>query len=268
MIARGFKPVAWVAAIGTAALGCYMLSLRVASERAELTGLERRIVNTQKSIRSLQTELETRGRVTQLQQWNDEILALAPPSAGQFLDSQMMLARFEMGPTPAIENPADVRMASAEMPAAPAASPVTLPAQRAVAEPRPAQPATVQRASLNLPPAAAEAPPRARIQIQRPAAAATIQPARIRTASTETPPRPRAPTAARAPALQNRSQATPPRTRTASAEPLRRPVAAQTPLRQSVATPAPRRSRDLLDDRTVRDIGAASRSERRGGTRN
>ena len=58
MIARGFKPVAWVAAIGTAALGCYMLSLRVASERAELTGLERRIVNTQKSIRSLQTELE------------------------------------------------------------------------------------------------------------------------------------------------------------------------------------------------------------------
>ena len=100
MIARGFKPVAWVAAIGTAALGCYMLSLRVASERAELAGLERRIVNTQKSIRSLQTELDTRGRVTQLQQWNDEILALAPPSAGQFLDSQMMLARFEVQPAP------------------------------------------------------------------------------------------------------------------------------------------------------------------------
>ena len=36
MIARGFKPVAWVAAIGTAALACYMLSLQVAAERAEL----------------------------------------------------------------------------------------------------------------------------------------------------------------------------------------------------------------------------------------
>ena len=40
MIARGFKPGARVAAIGTAALGCYMLSLNVAAERAELAKLD------------------------------------------------------------------------------------------------------------------------------------------------------------------------------------------------------------------------------------
>ena len=36
MMARGFKPVGWVAGVAAAALGCYMLSLNVASERAEL----------------------------------------------------------------------------------------------------------------------------------------------------------------------------------------------------------------------------------------
>jgi len=236
MIARGFKPVAWVAAIGAAALGCYMLSLRVASERAELTGLERKIVNTQKSIRSLQTELDTRGRVTQLQQWNDEILALAPPSAGQFLDSQMMLTQFYMQPSPAIESPSEVRMAAAEAPA-PAPAPVaTPPAQRAVAAPPPAQPATVQRASLNVPPA-----PEPRAQPQRSPAEAAAQPARLRRASTDAKLR----------------AAPPQRTTTAQVTPPRRPVAAQ----------APGRGRALLDERTVRDIGAESRSERRRGTR-
>ena len=44
MIARGFKPVVWVAAVGAAALSCYMLSLRVAAERADLTSLQRRII--------------------------------------------------------------------------------------------------------------------------------------------------------------------------------------------------------------------------------
>lgn len=237
MIARGFKPVAWVAAIGTAALGCYMLSLRVASERAELTGLERKIVNTQKAIRSLQTELETRGRVTQLQQWNDDILALTPPAAGQYLESQMMLARFEARPTPALENPAEVRMAAAETPT-PAPS-VTPPAQRAVAAPQPPRTATVQRASLDVPTSTTEPQPRraapATAQPARPPAAKPATPARTRTAAAETPPRIRA--------------------------------AATTPPRARAAVAPPPRGRALLDERTTRDLGAASRSERRGGTR-
>lgn len=111
MMAPGFKPVGWVAAVGGAALGCYMLSLNVASERAELARVERQIVATKSEIRSLQTELGTRGRMAQLEQWNAEVLALAAPASGQFLDNEMKLARFDQrGPT--IEERAAVRMAA------------------------------------------------------------------------------------------------------------------------------------------------------------
>ena len=163
MIARGFQPVIWVAAVGTAALGCYMLSLQVASERAELATLERRIVATQQHIRSLQTELGTRGRLQQLEQWNAEVLALSAPVAGQFLESGVALARFDAR-LPALEERAPVRMASAETAPARPAQPVQAarPAPRqAVADVRTAQaPAPldqplVRRASL----ATAEAQP-------------------------------------------------------------------------------------------------------------
>jgi hypothetical protein len=159
MIARGFKPVAWVAAIGTAALGCYMLSLQVAAERAELAGIERRIVSTRQQIRALQTELGTRGRLQQLEQWNAEVLALSAPVSGQFLESNVSLARFDVQPQPAaVER--EVRMASAEItaPAAPAQPAVRLasaPAPaRAEAPVRAVAPAapTIRRASLVTPP--------------------------------------------------------------------------------------------------------------------
>ena len=93
MIARGFKPVVWVAAVGGAALGCYMLSLQVAAERAELAKVERQIVAAKREIRSLQTELGTRGRLPQLEQWNADVLALSAPALGQFLKDEFTLAR-------------------------------------------------------------------------------------------------------------------------------------------------------------------------------
>jgi hypothetical protein len=40
---QGFKSVMWVAAIGAAALICYMFSMRVAEERAGLAELESQI---------------------------------------------------------------------------------------------------------------------------------------------------------------------------------------------------------------------------------
>lgn len=113
MIARGFKPVGWVAAIGGAALGCYMLSLNVAAERADLASLDREIVAAKRDIRDLQTELGTRGRMQQLEHWNAEVLALSAPTSGQFLDSAFTLARFNM-PEPSYEERTKVRMASAE----------------------------------------------------------------------------------------------------------------------------------------------------------
>ena len=95
MIARGFRPVVWVFMIGVAVLGCYMLNLRVASERAELAKLDRRIVATQQSIRALQTEVGTRSRIPQLEEWNDDVLALAAPASTQYLQQNVSLARFD-----------------------------------------------------------------------------------------------------------------------------------------------------------------------------
>lgn len=130
MMARGFKPVGWVAAVAGAALGCYMLSLNVAAERAELAKIERQIVLAKQEIRGLQTELGTRGRLQQLEQWNAEVLALSAPSASQFLESEIVLARFETR-EPTIEDRAKVQMAAAQTPVKP--TPKLAPADYAAA---------------------------------------------------------------------------------------------------------------------------------------
>lgn len=208
MIARGFRPVAWVAAVGSAALCCYMLSLQVAAERAELTGLERRIVDTHKDIRALQTELGTRGRLSQLEQWNAEVLALSAPVSGQFLESTLSLARFDVREPGFAERQVRLASGAAETPApAPAAAP---PVQLAAAQaPPPAepQPALVRRAGLQT--------------LTQPEAEAPTQPP---------------------PAVPARSRSTPPR--------------------------SPARAGALLDEATLGELGAESRSERDGGARN
>ncbi|HEV2746220.1 MAG TPA: hypothetical protein VGW34_02855 [Allosphingosinicella sp.] len=151
MIARGFKPVGWVAAVAAAALGCYMLSLNVAAERAELAGVERNIVAAKQDIRSLQTELGTRGRLAQLDQWNAEVLALAAPTSAQFLRDEFTLARFDQREK-TIEERAKVQMASATVVPKPRPEPKVAPADYAAAalataqQPKP----VVRRASLIL----------------------------------------------------------------------------------------------------------------------
>jgi len=234
MIARGFKPVAWVAAIGVAALSCYMLSLRVASERAELASLDQRIIATRQAIRSLQTELGTRGRLQQLEQWNAEVLALSAPVAGQFVESNVSLARFDTRARDFGDQQAEVRLASADAgqsatapaagPAAPAAPRVVLAAGRPdqVVKPSSVQP-TVQRASLatvDRPTPATRAP-----AALAPRPAADRQPTALRPAATR-------PTVA---------------VRSAS---------------------APARAPSLLNDDVLRDLRTEARAERSGGTRN
>ena len=93
MSARSFRSVFMVASCAGAALGCYLVSLRVASERAALETVETRIVLTQRDIRLLQTEIGTRGRLAQLERWNVKVLALSAPSADQFLDGGFALAK-------------------------------------------------------------------------------------------------------------------------------------------------------------------------------
>ncbi|HEY7810657.1 MAG TPA: hypothetical protein VIA98_09775 [Allosphingosinicella sp.] len=159
MIARGFKSVIWVGAVGAAAIACYMVSLQVATERADLAKVEAQIVAAKRDIRTLQTELGTRGRMSQLEQWNADVLALSAPTAAQYLPDQMMLARFDSTEPSLDERAANVRTASvdtgAQTPAAAAPTPQVV---QAVAQPAPqphAQP-MVRQASFTT--AAAEAP--------------------------------------------------------------------------------------------------------------
>ena len=106
MSAQGFKSVFMVGAIAGAALGCYLVSLRVASERAALESVENKIVLAQRDIRLLNTEIGTRGRLAQLERWNVKVIRLSAPSADQFVESSFPLATLGKPETrPAVEAP-------------------------------------------------------------------------------------------------------------------------------------------------------------------
>ena len=114
MIAKAFQPVGWVAGVAAAALGCYMLSLQVAAERAELANIDQRILAARQNIRALHTELGTRGRLQQLERRNAEVLALSAPTAGQFLDNELRLASFDTRQRSFGDTSGEVRLASVD----------------------------------------------------------------------------------------------------------------------------------------------------------
>jgi hypothetical protein len=106
MSARGFGSVIWAGAVAGAALGFYLVSLRVASERSALEDVETEIAMTQRDIRLLQTEIGTRGRLAQLERWNVRFIRLSAPTADQFVDGGFQLATLvKPAPKPAIEAP-------------------------------------------------------------------------------------------------------------------------------------------------------------------
>jgi hypothetical protein len=208
MIGKGFRSVMWVAAIGAAALICYMFSMRVAEERAGLAELDRQIRRAEQSIRTLKTELGTRSRVHQLQHWASTDFGFVAPNANQFMQDEMTLASLDMpAPAPAMEAP--VQMAAA--PAAPAARPKTVqavapapapapakPAIRQASTTRAAEPALLRRASVDTPapskPAkpAAASPPAAKPALVNPRTVQALErSARAERGSDRTVARPR-----------------------------------------------------------------------------
>jgi hypothetical protein len=136
MSARSFGSVFMVASCAGAALGCYLVSLRVASERAALENVETRIVSTQGELRMIQTEIGTRGRLSQLERWNAGSFALSAPAANQFVGGSFELAKLVepekqvnfqapvvLASAPAPEPQKPLEQAVADDPAAPAAAP-------------------------------------------------------------------------------------------------------------------------------------------------
>jgi hypothetical protein len=107
-----------VASCAGAALGCYLVSLRVASERAAVEQVETRIVLAQRDLRLLQTEIGTRGRLSQLERWNAGAFALSAPSADQFLRGSFELARLTQ-PERKVDFQAPVVLAAAPAPERP-----------------------------------------------------------------------------------------------------------------------------------------------------
>lgn len=127
MSARSFRSVFMVASCAGAALGCYLVSLRVASERSALESVETQIVMTQRDIRLLQTEIGTRGRLSQLERWNAGAFSLSAPSADQFLNGSFELAKLTQ-PQRQVDFQAPVVLAAAPAPerkAAPIGEPET-----------------------------------------------------------------------------------------------------------------------------------------------
>ena len=227
MIARGFKPVGWVAAVGGAALACYMLSLNVAAERTELAAVEREIVLAKREIRELQTELGTRGRLQQLEHWNADVLALSAPASGQFLQNEFTLARY-VQPEKSFEEKTAVHLASAEPVAQ---QPKAAPAVDRNFAPAPARldKSLVRRASLVVGEVTPFVPAKA-----APAKAASAKPAPAKVA-----PKP---------------------VKLADAK----PAPARAAPRPAAAKPAPR-SASLIGDSLAREIVAASKAESSGG---
>ena len=106
MSAHGFKSLFMAASVAGAALGCYLVSLNVASERAKLERVEGKIVLAQREIRLLQTEIGTRGRLAQLERWNVGFIRLSAPTADQFLEGGFQLATMVKPVTkPTVEAP-------------------------------------------------------------------------------------------------------------------------------------------------------------------
>ena len=146
MSARSFGSLFMVASCAGAALGCYLVSLRVASERAALEGVEAKIVATQGDLRLLQTEIGTRGRLSQLERWNAGAFALSAPAATQFVQNGFELAKLAQ-PEREPDFHAPVVLASAPAPA-PQKPQLGQPATDESGVPAAAAPALIHQASL------------------------------------------------------------------------------------------------------------------------
>lgn len=103
MIAARLSAVWQVAGVAGAALCCYLASQSVAFERAALARIDRQIADTSGDIRRLTTEIGARGRMSQLERWNVQVLALQAPRPRQFVSDGVQLASlYGRGARPAL----------------------------------------------------------------------------------------------------------------------------------------------------------------------
>ena len=83
-----------IAAALASVMGCYTVSIRASSERAAVITANQQIASDVAEMRLLRAELRTRSRLPELQRWNEQVLALAPPRAEQLIANPVMLANY------------------------------------------------------------------------------------------------------------------------------------------------------------------------------
>lgn len=143
------RGIGWFGGCVAVVLGFYLVSLQVAAERKKLEGMNRKIEIAQRDIRALETEFDTRANLAQLEKWNGETLALAAPTAGQFVADEGALASLDVtqaGP-PGMQTAALVVPSLTTNVAAPVATPAPAVVQVAAAMPT-ARPAVIKPAAI------------------------------------------------------------------------------------------------------------------------
>ncbi|GGI93348.1 hypothetical protein GCM10007973_32010 [Polymorphobacter multimanifer] len=86
-------------------IGCYGATAHGVAQRAEIESMQRKLVADGRAIRDLQVELRTRARMPLIERWNDDVLKMSAPQAGQFMRSPVQLVsmiapELEPGPEP------------------------------------------------------------------------------------------------------------------------------------------------------------------------
>lgn len=167
---KRLQSLIWVILVALGALGAYMVSLKVATERNELMQVRAQIAAAKGDIRYLETEFSARASMRQLERWNQDDFMYATPTAQQYLGGERALAHLDgvqpNGPdyvappvmVAMVETPADLPSAPQAAPASPAAtqirSDIAVIRQAHAADnvdrlPKPARPTPVQQAKAD-----------------------------------------------------------------------------------------------------------------------
>ncbi len=160
------KGVGWFGACTAVVLGFYLVSLQVAAERKKLEGLNTSIAATQRDIRALETEFDTRANLAQLERWNGDTLALAAPRPAQFVRDGAELAGMDARQTLVVGGP-EVKTAALIVPSLSVAPAPVVPAPSPVAPVPTPPPVKVVAATVRLARAAVKLPAVVRAAITR-----------------------------------------------------------------------------------------------------
>lgn len=85
----------WVLLVALGALGAYLVSLKVATERNELARVRAHIVSARADIRYLETEFSARANMRQLEKWNAQDFRYSALTADHYLDGERALAHLD-----------------------------------------------------------------------------------------------------------------------------------------------------------------------------